>query len=93
MSGKHIACFYFKKTLIFHWMRDSDYFDQIVLMFSSCLMFVDTGNVEESSDVVTAVSDANVDILEGILINLSLVGNKLFMGHIIVQGEMFSNMV
>ena len=67
--------------------------DQIVLMFSSCLMFVDTGNVEESSDVVTAVSDANVDILEGILINLSLVGNKLFIGHIIVQGEMFSNMI
>ena len=66
-------------------MRDSDYFDQIVQMFSSCLMFVDTG--------VTAVSDANVDILEGILINLSLVGNKLFMGHIIVQGEMLSNMV
>ena len=56
-------------------------------------MFVDTGNVEESSDVVTAVSDANVDILEGILINLSLVGNKLFIGHIIVQGEMFSNMI
>ena len=70
-------------------MRDSDYFDQIVLMFSSCSIFVDTGNMKVCSDVVTAVSDANVDILEGILINLSLVGIKLFMGHIIVQGEMF----
>ena len=56
-------------------------------------MFVDTSHVKVSSDVVTAVSDVNVDILEGILINLSLVGNNLFMGHVIVQGEMFSNMV